>query len=604
MAGVPVADRSLANESTAGDLGVPAREAIEAFLLRGSATDSALHHLADAGLGSHVLRGLAQGNETPGHLALRRARLTANARHAAIRAVVVPLFSAWRDAGIETLVFKGFYLAEAMYDEPADRLYSDVDVSLRPASRRAGEAAWRDVAEEAARVASHHGWTVLWRLGEPGGPGTYHRDDYVGHELLQLRHESGVNLDAHRRLVHNNVNVWRGSRKADRLTEAVWQAAGTVEVGGVEVFAPSPADSALVGLVVARSWSGDAHAIRPHDYLDLSVIVRKGQLDERQLWARAEELGLRRTLRGFLGRCDPSRRVLDLAPPGPTRTLAIDIAMMPERFPRWVATRMHSLAGFPLRATALLRALRIVGVRLARPGASEAVPTGPDDGRELEKGSWTALQVATRRALLVHGVAAEAHPLFTLSCLRDLANASGYDVRLLADDSGARLVWRGETLPLRGLAGPPGSVWPARQTSPGPAWPRLRRLTLRDLALRIEAFRRLRVVREDLARRTFSQVQNEIANRPAGTRAPVAAAEVGRAVESAARYVPGALCVAQALVAQAMLRDRGAASSLHMGFLRDASGDVTGHAWLEVDGTPVTGDVGLDRFTRTARFEA
>jgi hypothetical protein len=72
---------------------------------------------------------------------------------------------------------------------------------------------------------------------------------------------------------------------------------------------------------------------------------------------------------------------------------------------------------------------------------------------------------------------------------------------------------------------------------------------------------------------------------------------------AAARFVPGALCVAQALTGQVMLARRSQRSTIHFGFLRSPAGSVEGHAWLEVGDTVVVGDGPLETFTRTATFE-
>lgn len=127
--------------------------------------------------------------------------------------------------------------------------------------------------------------------------------------------------------------------------------------------------------------------------------------------------------------------------------------------------------------------------------------------------------------------------------------------------------------------------------------------------MRVEALLLLRSVKRGLASRQFKELQAELAGRSAGTSAsrnePAGTAVgIGCAVESAARFVPGALCVAQSLAAQAMLVRRGVPSTIHFGFRRSATGAVEGHAWLEVDGRVVAGDGDLHGFTRTAVFEA
>lgn len=138
---------------------------------------------------------------------------------------------------------------------------------------------------------------------------------------------------------------------------------------------------------------------------------------------------------------------------------------------------------------------------------------------------------------------------------------------------------------------------------------RLRTVGLTGIAFRVEALLLLRRARRELERRPFKDLQAEIAAGRAGTRVPsggveATASEVGDAVASAARFVPGARCVAQSLAAQAMLVRRGVPSTLQFGFKRADDGSVQGHAWLEATGRIVAGDGDLRDFTRTAVFEA
>lgn len=144
---------------------------------------------------------------------------------------------------------------------------------------------------------------------------------------------------------------------------------------------------------------------------------------------------------------------------------------------------------------------------------------------------------------------------------------------------------------------------------------RVRRIGWRGLVLRLEALLLLRHILRAMKLRPFKEVRVGLlpappagsGTTPAVTRGPARvekAAPVGEAVASAARFVPGALCVSQALATQVLLARRGEPSVLHFGFLRSGEGDVQGHAWLEVDGSVVIGDGGLDSFTRTATFEA
>jgi len=135
------------------------------------------------------------------------------------------------------------------------------------------------------------------------------------------------------------------------------------------------------------------------------------------------------------------------------------------------------------------------------------------------------------------------------------------------------------------------------------------------LAIRLEALMLLWLIRVGLERATFAAMQGRLARifsyrrdrRPVPTTGETPSArvvELGAAISSASRFVPGARCVAQSLAGQSMLNRRGLSSRIHFGFRRTAEGSVSGHAWLEAGGAIVVGDEGLDAFTRTATFDA
>jgi hypothetical protein len=62
-------------------------------------------------------------------------------------------------------------------------------------------------------------------------------------------------------------------------------------------------------------------------------------------------------------------------------------------------------------------------------------------------------------------------------------------------------------------------------------------------------------------------------------------------VVAAGRYVPGASCLTQALVAVTVLRRAGHAAVLRLGVGRDAKNDFHAHAWVECDAEVVIGQI-------------
>lgn len=80
------------------------------------------------------------------------------------------------------------------------------------------------------------------------------------------------------------------------------------------------------------------------------------------------------------------------------------------------------------------------------------------------------------------------------------------------------------------------------------------------------------------------------------------AERVGHSVTAVAWRLPWRpTCLRQALAVQRMLRRRGISARLHLGV---ASANVsTAHAWVTVDGRPVVGRRGIERFPALAAFE-
>lgn len=618
-------------------------ERLSDFLLDGALDEASVEEVVDAGLAAYAIHRAAEADEGEGSEnqvaaddpRLQRGRLLASVRHTAVRRVIVKLVAAWREAGIDTLLHKGFMLAEFVYPSPAWRTYSDVDVALRgPATLADGELAAR-----AADVARGLGWEVIWRHGEAHDVHSHHDAAYDGHELLLLHHPgTAVNVDAHRRLVHSNVAARGGSAKARVITEKVWAAASRRQLDGTEAWIPVASDAALVGLIAGRSWSGDRYALRPHDLLDLQALMSTAGFGLAQLMERAEELGMARTTKLFLRRCDPETGVLTLRAPSGLEAFYYDTLLMPERGHRGLQRFAHDLAGFPALALQVARvglsAMRLERGAVLKGSAGEAAAVSTADRldsersvaalaaaaraslRPLDRRTWRRSQTAVRRALQLAGTSPERDRAWALELLAVSLLQQGYDVSLVTAAGRAWLEHRGRPLPLNVIgpgdegarAGEAGwDITGSRQKPQISVLSRLASIGWRGLLLRAEALLRLVDIRRRLRKSTFKQVRSSVLPPLKARNASLDRARsiaVGRAVESAARFVPGALCLAQSLAGQVMLSRRGVPSTIHVGFLRSAeTGEVSGHAWLEAAGEVVTGDVGLDAFTRTTAFE-
>jgi len=76
---------------------------------------------------------------------------------------------------------------------------------------------------------------------------------------------------------------------------------------------------------------------------------------------------------------------------------------------------------------------------------------------------------------------------------------------------------------------------------------------------------------------------------PLGESDPVMIRAVAVATRRAARVVPGATCLTQAIAMRTLLERRGQSSSLRIGVARSIGGSLDAHAWVEVNDEIVIG---------------
>ena len=293
--------------------------------------------------------------DDPRRARLRDAFTRATARHLANKVTFLPLARAWRDAGIDVVVFKGFYLAELVYEHPAQRHYNDIDVLVRPET-------W----DQAEAIATELGWTVTWRR----------RDS-----LYRWSHEEAIltngtaEIEAHRFVIDCNS---RNDSWQRRITAAAWAGSTEVPWEGTTMRTLAPVDSLLMGLVLARAWSaGDDWHLKPADYPDLGTLASAIGVSLDDARARASELECARTFELVLQRCDPWRGVLDLEPPRVRHRRRWYREVAPERGHLGVERVLVKLRRLPGTLADMVRQFpRLLRVQRAL-GREEAPRSGP-----------------------------------------------------------------------------------------------------------------------------------------------------------------------------------------------------------------------------------
>ena len=225
------------------------------------------------------------GSSDPARAPFRAEFLAALARHQEIKRELVPLLAAWHAAGIETLLYKGFFLAEFVYPTPGTRFHGDVDALIGSAH-----------AAEALRIALSLGWRQrrsVWRVGVADG----------GVLFNLYRPDGATQLDVHRLLVPA-ARWWQ--RRQRRITDAVWAASERREWEGLVVRTPAPCDAIVVNLALERAVADAGVGLKPHDGTDLAALLERGALAPEDLARRAKELGCPRTLARLLAHCRPA----------------------------------------------------------------------------------------------------------------------------------------------------------------------------------------------------------------------------------------------------------------------------------------------------------
>lgn len=223
------------------------------------------------------------------------------------------VLSAWREAGIDVTVFKGFAMAQCVYPHTALRYFGDVDLYVPPEQI------------PAALAAMPAGWKYAPMFSEP-------------HEAGNLRPaNNSIMIDLHCAFFPV-VDVRKP--RFQRMTQALLNNRISIPAGPTStVQSLQLVDLALIGLAVNHGWGWDNWRLKPHDYLDLHYLRERG-VSEQDLEYRARDLGLLRTWRSYTQICNPYQSRLDFSRhrrSGFTR-LRNDLRVLPEigRSPRGV----------------------------------------------------------------------------------------------------------------------------------------------------------------------------------------------------------------------------------------------------------------------------
>ncbi|WP_224545395.1 lasso peptide biosynthesis B2 protein [Mesorhizobium sp. CA16] len=112
-------------------------------------------------------------------------------------------------------------------------------------------------------------------------------------------------------------------------------------------------------------------------------------------------------------------------------------------------------------------------------------------------------------------------------------------------------------------------------------WSRLRSLSAREMLFLARCLMVVSVVRLALTLSSYNRVRSLVTGLHARRDASVAdLRRVAWGVAAAARLVPGASCLTQALAGQYLLARQGTASKISIGIERGTGSELKAHAWL------------------------
>ena len=190
-----------------------------------------------------------------------------------------PLLRAWEQEGIKVILFKGFYLAEFVYEIAAQRPYGDIDLLMKP-----------EDAKRASLIAQSLGWAESWSLEQSLPPSS--------HELLQLfSPDRTCMLEAHRFILQSSSCFTSAQA---RITYQAWESAREFAYEDICLYTLAPKDHFLIGLVLNRYWSADNWQLKAQDWVDAQMLTLKFALKPEDLKARASRIRLQAHFEYFL----------------------------------------------------------------------------------------------------------------------------------------------------------------------------------------------------------------------------------------------------------------------------------------------------------------
>jgi hypothetical protein len=133
---------------------------------------------------------------------------------------------------------------------------------------------------------------------------------------------------------------------------------------------------------------------------------------------------------------------------------------------------------------------------------------------------------------------------------------------------------------------------------------RFLQLSKAERVILLQAVLLLILVRFALRWLSLSRVQKLVGRAARHSKRVCAAHRIAWAIQTAARFIPGATCLTQALAAQALLTRHGYNPSLTIGVMKDEQRGFEAHAWLTCHEQILVGGPEVGRYTSLLNLES
>lgn len=180
---------------------------------------------------------------------------------------IAAILGALKEKGIDFIVLKGAYLAEAVYNDTALRPFSDIDILLN-------DNQWQQFASCLSELGYSSRYLQMDKL-----PPRLVKNDMLDHRL-DFYNKNSINIDAKLDLLEFGIGM--------KTIDGVWESANMVKIAGVPCKALSP-EYQVIHLLTHLNRHGYVKLIW---FVDIALIIRTTPIDWQKVISIARTEGI------------------------------------------------------------------------------------------------------------------------------------------------------------------------------------------------------------------------------------------------------------------------------------------------------------------------